>query len=159
MDEFGEIMKKDDYTPKTVRFSQSLGLLDMRTTKASKFATEVMGATLSLKNSMMPSEDNRVNFDSIVPFLQSAPQQIARWKRSSARSIANYALALTKAHFPDRVHNLERIGGGEPEHGPSCTAYLSRYAETASQIALLHDLNFFVESTSVESESDEAGEE
>ena len=118
-----------------------------------------MGATLSLKNCMIPSEDNRVNLDSVVPFLQSAPQQFACWKRSSARSGANYALALTKAHFPDRVHNLERVGGGEPEQGTSCTTYLSRYAETASRIALLPDLNFFVKSTGVESESDEAGEE
>ena len=114
MDEFGEIMKRDNYAPKTVQFAQSLGLLTMRTTKASKFVNEVMGATLSLKNSMMPNEDNRVSLDSVVPFLQSAPQQIARWKWSSARSGANYALALTKAHFPNRVHNLERVGGGEP---------------------------------------------
>ena len=128
MDELCESMKKDNYAPKTVKFAQSLGLLTMRTTKASKFAKEVMGATLSLKNSMMPNEDNRVSLDSVVPFLQSAPQQLARWKRSSAQSGANYALALTKAHFPDRVHNLERVGGGEPEHGPSCTTYLNRYA-------------------------------
>ena len=126
MDEFGEIMKKDAYTPKSVRFAESLGLLHMRTTKAATFADEVMGATLSLKNCMIPSEDNRVNLDSVVPFLQSAPQQFARWKRSLARSGANYALALTKAHFPDRVHNLERVGGGELEQGPSCTTYLSR---------------------------------
>ena len=91
--------------------------------------------------------------------LQSTPQQIACWKRSSARSGANYALALTKAHFPGRVHNLERVGGGEPEHGPSCTTFLTRYAEIASRVALLPDLNFFVESTGVESESDEAAEE
>ena len=76
MDEFGEIMKKDDYTPKTVKFAQSLGLLTMRTTKASKFANEVMGATLSLKNIMMPNEDNRVSLDSVVPFLQSAPNKL-----------------------------------------------------------------------------------
>ena len=159
MEEFGEIMKKDAYTPKSVKFAQSLGLLHMCTTKSSKFANEVMGATLSLKNYMILSEDNRVNLDSVVPFLQSAPQQIARWKRSSARSGANYALALTKAHFPNRVHNLERVGGGEPEQGPSCTTYLSRYAETASRIALLPDLNLFVESTGVESKSEKAGEE
>ena len=77
MDEFGEIMKKDAYTPKSVKFAQSLRLLHMHTTKASKFANEVMGATLSLKNSMIPSEDNQVSLNSIVPFLQSAPQQIA----------------------------------------------------------------------------------
>ena len=53
MDEFGKIMKKDAYTPKSVKFAQSLGLLHMRTTKASKFANEVMGATLSLKNYMI----------------------------------------------------------------------------------------------------------
>ena len=80
MDEFGEIMKKDAYTPKSVRFTQSLGLLHMHTTKATTFADEVMGATLLLKNSMIPSEDNCVNLDSVVPFLQSAPQQFARWK-------------------------------------------------------------------------------
>ena len=159
MDEFGEIMKKDNYAPKTVQFAQSLGLLTMRTTKAAKFADEVMGATLNLKNSMTPDEDNRVSLDSVVPFLHSAPQQIARWKRSSTRSGANYALALTKAHFTDRVHNLERVGGGEPAQGPSCTSFLNRYAETASRVALLPDLNFFVESTGVESESDEAAEE
>ena len=58
MDEFGEIMKKDNYAPKTVKFAHSLILLIMRTTKGSKFANEVMGVTLSLKNSMMPNEDN-----------------------------------------------------------------------------------------------------
>ena len=72
MDEFGETMKKDVYTPKLVRFAESLGLLHMRTTKAATFVDEVMGATLSLKNCMIPSEDNRVNVDSVVPFLQSA---------------------------------------------------------------------------------------
>ena len=90
MEEFGEIMNKDAYTPKSVKFAQSLGLLHMCMTKASKFANEVMGATLSLKNCMMPSEDNRVNLDSVVPFLQSTPHQIARWRRSLARSGANY---------------------------------------------------------------------
>ena len=112
MDEFGEIMRRDDYAPRTVQLAQSLGLLTMRTTQASKFANEVMGATLSLKNNIMPNEDNRVSLASVVPFLQAAPQHIARWKRSSARSGANYALALIKAYFPDRVHNLERVGGG-----------------------------------------------
>ena len=134
MDEFGEIMRRDNYAPKTVQFAQSLGLLTMRTMKAAKFADEVMGATLNLKGSMTPNEDNRVSLDSVVPFLQSAPQQIARWKRSSARSGANYALALTKAHFTDRVHNLERICGGEPAQGPSCTTFFNRYAETASRL-------------------------
>ena len=57
------------------------------------------------------------------------------------------------------MHNLERVGGGEPEHGSSCTTYLTRYAETASRVALLPNLNFFVESTGIESESDEAAEE
>ena len=94
-----------------------------------------------------------------MPFLQAAPHHFAHWRRSSARSGANYALALTKAHFSERVHNLERVGGGEPEQGPSCTNYLSQYAETVSRIALLPDLNLFVESTGIESESDEAGEE
>ena len=159
LDEFSEIMKKDAYTPKSVRFAESLGLLQMRTTKAATFADEVMGATLVLENRMLLSEDNHVNLDSVVAFLQSDPQQFARWKRSSARSGANYALALTKAHFPDRVHNLERVSGGEPEQGPSCTTYLSHYAETASWIALLPDLDFFVESTHVESESDDACED
>src|SRR3954466_10507976 len=44
--------------------------------------------------------------------LQAAPQQIARWKRSSARSGANYALALTKAHFRRRftiLNESERV--------------------------------------------------
>src|SRR3954463_13521328 len=157
MDEFAKIMKKDNYAPKSVELANLLGPLHMRAMKAAKFADEVMGATLSLKNTMAPSEYNRVNLDSVVPFLQSAPQQFARWKRSSSRSGANYALALTKAHFPERVHNLERVGGGEPEQGPSCTTYLNRYAETTSRIARMPDLDFFVESTGVPSESEEAG--
>lgn len=159
MAEFAEIMKKDNYTPVTTEFALARGLLTMRCTKAAKFAEETMGATLTLKNTMSPGEDNRVSLDSVVPFLQAAPQQFARWKRSSARSGANYALALTKAHFTERVHNLERVGGGDPEHGPSCTTFLSRYAQTASRIALMPDLDFFVESTGVTSESDEAGDE
>ena len=100
-----------------------------------------------------------MNVDLAIQNLRAVPNQVARWKRSSARSGANYALALTKAHFPDKVHNLEKVGEGEPEQGASCTTYLARYAETASHIARLPDLNFFVDSTRVESESDEAREE
>ena len=100
-----------------------------------------------------------MNLDTVVPILQEAPHQLARWKSSAARSGANYALALTKAHFPERVHNLERVGGGDPKEGQSCTSFLPRYAETASRISLMPDLDFFVESTGVTSESDEAGEE
>src|SRR3954462_3841380 len=150
---------KKDYTPQTVEFALAQGLLTMRCTKAKKYAEETMGATLGLKNYLSPGEEGRVHLDSVVPSLQAAPQQIARWKRSSARSGANYALALTKAHFPEKVHNHERVGGGDPEQGPSCTTLLSRYAETASRIALMPDLDFFMESTGVTSESDEAGEE
>ena len=131
----------------------------MRCAKAKKFAEETMGATLALKNSLSPGEENRVKLDTVVPILQAAPQQFARWKRSAARSGANYALALTKAHFPERVHNLERVGEGDPEEGPSCTTYLAHYAETASRVALMPDLDFFVESTGILTESDEAGED
>src|SRR3954467_8519000 len=117
-----------------------------------------MGATLGLKNCVSPNEENRVYLDTVVPTLQAAPQQIARWKRSSARSGVDYALALTKAHFSDKIHNLERVGSGDPEQGPSCTTLFTRYAETASRIARMPDLEFFVESTRVASESDEASD-
>src|SRR4051812_37654764 len=117
-----------------------------------------MGATLGLNNCVSPNEENRVHLDTVVPTLQAAPQQIARWKSSSAQSGANYALALTKAHFPEWIHNLERVGEGDPEQGPSCTTVLPRYAETASRIARIPGLDFFVESTGVASESDEASD-
>src|SRR4051812_19950918 len=100
MAKFAELMKKDDYTPRTTKFALSRGLLTMRCTKAKKYAEETMGATLGLKNYISPTEENRVHLDTVVPMLQAAPQQIALWKRSSTRSGANYALALTKAHFP-----------------------------------------------------------
>ena len=118
-----------------------------------------MGATLALKSKLSPDEGSRVKLDTVVPILREAPQQLAHWKRSAARSGANYVLALTKAHFLEQVHNLERVGGGDPKDGQSCTAFLPRYAETASRVALMHDLDFFVESTGVTSESDEASEE
>jgi hypothetical protein len=107
MAQFAELMKKDNYTPRTTEFALSRGLLTMRCAKAKKYAEETMGATLGLKNYVSPTEENRVHLDTVVPVLQAAPQQIARWKRSSARSGANYALALTKAHFSEKVHNLE----------------------------------------------------
>ena len=159
MAEFAEFMKRDNYTPVTTEFALARGLLTMRCAKAKKFAEEVMGATLALKSKLSPDEGSRVKLDTVVPILQEAPHQLARWKRSAARSGANYALALTKAHFPERVHNLERVGGGDPKEGQSCTSFLPRYAETASRIALMPDLDFFVESTGVTSESDEAGEQ
>src|ERR1041384_4231124 len=108
MAKYAELMKKDNYTPKTTEFALAKGLLTMRCTKAKKYAEETMGATLGLKNCISPDKENRVHLDIVVPTLQEAPQQIARWKRSSARSGANYALALTKAHFSEKVHNLER---------------------------------------------------
>lgn len=159
VDDYGEIFKREAYSPSSVDFAKSLGRLHIRTQQAERFANEVVEATLSLKNFLWQTEEHRVNVDSAVQCLQAVPNQVARWKRSSARSGANYALALTKAHLPDKVHNLEKVGEGEPEQGASCTTYLARYAETASQIARLPDLNFFVESAGVESESDEAGEE
>src|SRR3954463_1488992 len=110
MAKFSELMKKE-YTPKSMEFALAQGLLTMRCTKAKKYAEETMGATLGLKKYLSPEKEVRVHLDTVVPTLQEAPQQIARWKRSSARSGANYALALTKAHFPERVHNLERVGG------------------------------------------------
>src|SRR3954470_7677623 len=103
MAEFAELMKKDNYTPKTTKFSLSRGLLTMRCASAKKYAEETMGATLGLKNYISHTEENRVHLDTVVPMLQAAPQQIARWKRSSARSGANYALALTKAHFAEKI--------------------------------------------------------
>jgi len=157
MAKFAELMKKE-YTPRTVEFALAQGLLTMRCTKAKKYAEETMGATLGLKKYLSPSEEARVHLDTVVPTLQEAPAQIARWKRSSARSGANYALALTKAHFVDKVHNLERVGGGDPEQGPSCVTFAGRYAETASRIAKIPDLDFFVESTGVVSDSDEASD-
>ena len=138
---FAELMKKDNYTPRTTEFALAKGLLTMRCTKAKKYAEETMGATLGLKNCILHGEENRVHLDTVVPTLQAAPQQIAHWKRSSARSGANYTLALTKAHFSDSVHNLERVGEGDPEQGPSCTTLLTRYAETASRIARMRILS------------------
>src|SRR3954467_9101687 len=153
-----ELMKKDNYTPKTTKFSLAKGLLTMRCTNAKKYAEETMGATLGLKNCISPYKENRIHLDTVVPTLQAAPQQIARWKRSPARSDANYALALSKAHFSEKIHNLERVGEGDPEQGPSCTTLLPRYAETASRIARIPDLDFFVESAGVTSESAEASD-
>ena len=158
MAKYAELMKKDNYTPKTTEFALAKGLLTMRCTKAKKYAEETMGATLGLKNCISPTKENRVYLDTVVPTLQATPQQISRWKRSSARSGANYALSLTKAHFSEKIHNLEQVGEGDPEQGPSCTTLLSRYAETASRIAKIPDLDFFVESTGVTSESDEASD-
>src|SRR3954466_12020260 len=109
MAKFSELMKKE-YTPKTMEFALSQGLLTMRSTKAKKYAEETMGATLGLKNYLSAGEEGRVHLNTVVPTLQAAPQQISRWKSSSARSGANYALALTKAHFSENIHNLERVG-------------------------------------------------
>ena len=106
MAKFAGLMKKE-YTPKTMEFALAQGLLTMRCTKAKKYAEETMGATLGLKNYLSSGKEVRVHLDTVVRTLQEAPQQIARWKRSSARSGANYALALTKAHFSEKVHNLE----------------------------------------------------
>ena len=157
MAKFAELMKKE-YAPKTMEFALAQGLLTRRCTKAKKYAEETMGTTLGLKNYLSSGKEDRVHLDTVVPTLQAAPQQIARWKRSSARSGANYALALTKAHFPEKIHNLERVGEGDPEQGPSCTTLLGRYAETASRVAKIPDLDFFVESTGVASDSDEASD-
>ena len=157
MAKFAELMKKE-YAPKSMEFALAQGLLTMRCTKAKKYAEETMGATLGLKKYLSPEEEVRVHLDMVVSTLQEAPPQIARWKRSSARSGANYALALTKAHFAEKVHNLERVGEGDPEQGPSCTTLLGRYAESASRVAKIPDLDFFVESTGVASDSDEASD-
>ena len=155
MAKFAELMKKE-YTPKSMEFALAQGLLTMRCTKAKKYAEETMDATLGLKKYLSPAGEARVHLDTLVSTLQEAPPQIARWKRSSARSGANYALALTKAHFADKIHNLERVGDGDPEQGPSCVTFVGRYAETASRIAKIPDLDFFVESIGVASDSDEA---
>src|SRR3954471_9396230 len=133
MAEFPKIMKRDNYTPVTMEFALARGLLTMRGAKAKKFAEEVMGATLALKNKLSPGEGSRVKLYTVVPILQEAPQQLAHWKRSAARSGANYELALTKAHFPERVHNLERVGGGIQKKvraaPPSCRVMLKLLAE------------------------------
>src|SRR4051812_24647821 len=71
--EFAESMKRDNYTPVTTEFSLARGLLTMRCAKAAKIVEETMGATLALKNSMSPGEDNRVKLDSVIPFLQATP--------------------------------------------------------------------------------------
>ena len=157
MAKFAELMKKD-YTPRTMEFALAQGLLTMRCKKANKYAEETMGATLGLKNYISAGKEDSVHLDTVVPTLQVAPQQIARGKKSSARSGANYALALTKAHFSEKIHNLERVREADPEQGPSCTTLLSRYAETAGRIAKIPDLDFFVESTGVTSDSDEASD-
>ena len=99
MAEFAEMMKKDNYSLVTTKFALARGLLTMRCAKAKKFSEDTMGATLALKNSLSPGEENRVKLDTVVPILQATSQQFARWKRSAARSGANYALALMKAHF------------------------------------------------------------
>ena len=91
MAKYSKLMKQDNYTPKTTEFALAKGLLTMRCTKAKKYAEETMGATLGLKNCISPDKENRVHLDMVVPTLQAAPLQIARWKRSSARSGANYA--------------------------------------------------------------------
>ena len=158
MAKYAELMKKDNYTPKKTEFAVAKGLLTMRCTKAKKYAEETMGATLGLKNVLSPEKTNRVHLDTVVPILQAAPQQIARWKRSSVRSGANYALALTKAHFTEKIDNLERVGEGNLEQGLSCTTFRPWYAETASRIARIPDLDFFVESAGITSESDEASD-
>ena len=158
MDKYAKLMKKDNYTPKTMEFSLAKGLLTMRCTKAKKYAGETVGAILGLKNFISPDKANRVHLDTVVPTLQAAPQQISRWKRSSARSGANYALALTKAHFSEKIHNLERVREGDPEQGPSCMTLVERYAATASRVAKIPDLDFFVESNGVASDSDEASD-
>src|SRR3954469_10341015 len=90
---FAEMMKRDNYTLVTTEFALARGLLTMRCAKAKKFSKEVMGATLALKSKLSPDEGNRVKLDTVVPILQEAPHQLARWKRSAARSRANYALA------------------------------------------------------------------
>ena len=159
MASYAELMKKDNYTPRRTEFALAKGLLTMRCAKAKKYAEQTMGAALGLKNCISPGEENRIHVDTVVPTLQAAPQQIACWKRSSARSGANYALALTKAHFSERIHNLERVGEGDPEQGPSCTTLLARYTETGSRIVRIPDLDFFVESTGVANESDKASDE
>ena len=58
--------------PISLKFAQSLVRLHLHTNQAKRFADEVMGATLSLKNSLCPGEDNRVNIDSVVQDLQTA---------------------------------------------------------------------------------------
>ena len=84
MAEFAEIMKKDNYSPVTIEFALARGLLTMRCAKAKNFAEETMGATLALKNSLSPGQQNRVKLDTVVPLLQATPQQFARRKRSAA---------------------------------------------------------------------------
>src|SRR4051812_45309650 len=78
MASFAELMKKDNYTPRTTEFALAQGLLTMRCTKAKKYAEETMGATLGLKNCISPVKENRVHLDTVVPTLQAAPQKIAR---------------------------------------------------------------------------------
>ena len=73
MAEFAESMKRDNYTPVTKEFALARGLLTMTWAKVAKFAGETMGATLALKNSMSPGEENRVKLDTVVPILQAAP--------------------------------------------------------------------------------------
>ena len=73
MVEFAEIMKRGNYAPVTTKFSLARGLLTMRCDKAKKFVEETMGATLALKNSLSPGEENHVKLDIVIPILQAAP--------------------------------------------------------------------------------------
>src|SRR3954469_17335429 len=66
MAKFSELMKKE-YTPKTMEFALSQGLLTMRCTKAKKYDEETMGATLGLKNYLSAGEEGRVHLDTVVP--------------------------------------------------------------------------------------------
>src|SRR4051812_43580802 len=72
MAKFSELMKKE-YTPKTMEFALSQGLLTMRCTKAKKYAEETMGATLGLNNYLPAGEEGRVHLDTVVPTLQADP--------------------------------------------------------------------------------------
>ena len=85
MAKFAEMMKKDNYSPVTTKFALARGLVTMRCAKAKKFAEETMGATLALKNSLSPGQENRVKLDTVVPLLQAAPQQISMEKICCAK--------------------------------------------------------------------------
>ena len=99
MAKFAELMKKDDYTPKTTEFALSQGLLTMRCTKAKKYAEETMGATLGLKNCISPVKENRVHLDTVVPTLQAAPQQISRWKKVFSTKRCQLCSGLDQGSF------------------------------------------------------------
>lgn len=126
-------------------------------------ADRVKQVMQEINTSLWPDEAFDEDLPSYIEQLEQVPYQVSRWKKSSTRSGAGFALALTKAHFPRIMDDdLAKVGDGNPP-GKECMDHLPTFLEATSKIASIIYLETFIEYIGVpdtlEDAPEDAGEE